>query len=34
MFKGMYPNCNFAIHHNNFDHKKMCELLKNTKEDF
>lgn len=29
MFKGMYPNCNFAIHHNNFNHKKMCELLKN-----
>jgi DNA adenine methylase len=28
MFKGMYPNCNFAIHHNNFNHKRMCELLK------
>ena len=28
MFKGMYPNCNFAIHHNNFDHKKLCLLLK------
>lgn len=28
MFKGIYPNTNFAIHHNNFDHKKLCELLK------
>jgi DNA adenine methylase len=28
MFKGMYPNCNFAIHHNNFDHHLLCELLK------
>ena len=28
MFKGMYPNCNFAIHHNNFNHKKLAELLK------
>jgi len=28
MFKGMYPNCNFAIHHNNFDHKLLCEKLK------
>ena len=28
MFKGLYPNCNFAIHHNNFNHKRMCELLK------
>ena len=28
MFKGMYPNCNFAIHHNSFNHKKLCELLK------
>tara|TARA_R110000782_G_scaffold260474_1_gene351741 strand:- start:51 stop:1073 length:1023 start_codon:yes stop_codon:yes gene_type:complete len=28
MFKGLYPNSNFAIHHNNFNHKKMCELLK------
>jgi DNA adenine methylase len=31
MFKGMYPNCNFAIHHNNFDHKKMHTLLKDHK---
>jgi DNA adenine methylase len=34
MFKGMYPNCNFAIHHNKFKHKKMCELLKNHKGGF
>lgn len=29
MFKGIYPNSNFAIHHNKFDHELMCELLKN-----
>ena len=34
MFKGMYPNCNFAIHHNNFNHKKMCKLLKKHKGGF
>jgi len=28
MFKGMYPNCNFAIHHNNFNHQRLAELLK------
>ena len=28
MFKGMYPNCNFAIHHNNFDHVNLATLLK------
>lgn len=28
MFKGIYPNSNFAIHHNEFDHALMCELLK------
>jgi len=28
MFKGMYPNCNFAIHHNNFNHNRLAELLK------
>jgi DNA adenine methylase len=28
MFKAMYPNCNFAIHHNKFDHKRLAELLK------
>ena len=30
----MYPNCNFAIHHNNFEHDTMCELLKNHKGGF
>jgi DNA adenine methylase len=34
MFKGMYPNCNFAIHHNDFEHSAMCELLKNHKGGF
>jgi DNA adenine methylase len=28
MFKGIYPNTNFAIHHNNFNHKLLCDLLK------
>ncbi len=28
MFKGMYPNCNFAIHHKGFDHTEMAQLLK------
>jgi len=34
MFKGMYPNCNFAIHHNDFDHEEMALLLKNHKGGF
>lgn len=34
MFKGLYPNSNFAIHHNNFNHKKMFELLENHKGGF
>ncbi len=34
MFKGMYPNCNFAIHHNKFDHDKLAELLKKHKGGF
>lgn len=34
MFKGMYPNCNFAIHHNKFDHEKLYTLLKNHKGGF
>jgi DNA adenine methylase len=34
MFKGMYPNCNFAIHHNHFDHKLLAELLKQHKGGF
>lgn len=28
MFKGMYPNCNFAIHHNDFKHAELRDLLK------
>jgi len=34
MFKGMYPNCNFAIHHKGFEHQKLCELLKAHKGGF
>ena len=34
MFKGMYPNCNFAIHHNSLDHIKLAELLKKHKGGF
>ena len=34
MFKGMYPNCNFAIHHNGFEHDKLCEMLKEHKGGF
>lgn len=34
MFKGMYPNCNFAIHHNNFNHKLLRDKLKNHKGGF
>lgn len=34
MFKGIYPNSNFAIHHNNFNHEEMCRLLKNHKGGF
>jgi DNA adenine methylase len=34
MFKGIYPNSNFAIHHNKFDHALMCELLKAHKGGF
>ena len=34
MFKGMYPNCNFAIHHNNFDHIKLATMLKNHRGGF
>lgn len=34
MFKGMYPNCNFAIHHNNFEHELMRDLLKEHKGGF
>jgi DNA adenine methylase len=34
MFKGMYPNCNFAIHHNTFNHRLLAELLKKHKGGF
>jgi DNA adenine methylase len=34
MFKGIYPNSNFAIHHNSFDHKLLCQLLKNHRGGF
>jgi DNA adenine methylase len=34
MFKGIYPNSNFAIHHNKFDHKLMLDLLKKHKGGF
>ena len=34
MFKGIYPNSNFAIHHDKFDHTLMCELLKKHKGGF
>jgi len=34
MFKGMYPNCNFAIHHNDFEHELMRDLLKEHKGGF
>jgi len=34
MFKGMYPNCNFAIHHNKFNHQRLAELLKSHKGGF
>lgn len=28
MFKGLYPNCNFAIHHEGFKHELLRDLLK------
>ena len=34
MFKGMYPNCNFAIHHDNFNHELLKDLLHNHKGGF
>jgi len=34
MFKGIYPNSNFAIHHNNFNHIKLAEMLKKHKGGF
>lgn len=34
MFKGIYPNSNFAIHHNSFDHIKLADMLKKHKGGF
>ena len=34
MFKGLYPNGNWAVHHNEFDHEKLRDLLHNHKGDF
>lgn len=34
MFKGIYPMRNFPIHHNNFDHQLLFELLKEHKSGF
>ena len=34
MFKGIYPNCNFPIYHNGFNHIKLAELLKKHKGGF
>ena len=34
MFKGIYPQRNFPIHHNNFRHDRLFELLKNHKGGF
>jgi DNA adenine methylase len=34
MFKGMYPNCNFAIHHNDFPHIALRDALKAHKGGF
>lgn len=34
MFKGIYPNSNFAIHHKGFNHDLLCELLKKHKGGF
>ncbi|NPA43787.1 MAG: DNA adenine methylase [Chlorobi bacterium] len=34
MFKGIYPQRNFPIHHNNFDHALLKDLLKNHKGGF
>lgn len=34
MFRGIYPQRNFPIHHNGFDHQKLCNLLKKHKGGF
>ena len=34
MFKAIYPNSNFPVHHTHFDHNKLRELLDNHKGKF
>jgi len=34
MFRGIYPHRNIPIHHNNFPHEKLRDLLKNHKGNF
>lgn len=34
MFKGLYPNCNFAIHHNEFPHDRLRDMLRAHKGGF
>ncbi len=34
MFKGIYPNSNFAVHHNEFDHELLRDLLHSHKGSF
>jgi DNA adenine methylase len=34
LFKPLYPNCNFPIHHRGFDHSYLCHLLLNHKGGF
>ena len=34
MFRGIYPQRNFPIHHNGFNHERLSELLKNHKGGF
>lgn len=34
MFRGIYPQRNFPVHHNGFNHKKLKELLENHKGGF
>ena len=34
MFRGIYPQRNFPVHHNGFDHAKLCDLLQAHKGGF
>ncbi len=34
MFRGIYPQRNFPLHHNGFSHDKLCDLLKEHKGGF